>query len=139
MFARNWWNRLTALFSREQYHRFHCMNASGPNADCPGPGDVLVPDQFKRKAERTGCDWCGETLRPHGQGTAVACPTCPAELVSQPDNVQTNNTDAGLVVYECTQCGTTSKWDFAPPTPILLTHNGVEPLAPSDFEDNDHD
>ena len=46
----------------------------------------------------------------------IYCPNCDADLIENNSFIE----DTDFVYYECTNCGTKSKWDFDAPCPILL-------------------
>lgn len=46
----------------------------------------------------------------------IYCPKCDADLIENNSFYE----DTDYVYYECTNCGTKSKWDFDAPCPILV-------------------
>jgi len=69
-------------------------------------------------------EWRGGAPPLNGPGHRVYCPTCDAEL-----NYAVTRGDAacfdvggGFYSYDCFRCGTSSRWDFNPPVPLLVHH-----------------
>lgn len=50
------------------------------------------------------------------QTTFIYCPNCNNELIKNGNLIA----DTDLVYYQCSRCGTYSKWLFDAPTPILM-------------------